>query len=203
MGDALLAARESLSRSPRARPWTQGLVLALFLGLVSGAGVLTLLSRQGVVGNLGSKEVVAGLFALLFTLWALCTWVALTPNRLLARLLVLPASAALVLIPLLGSGHLVPGGILRGAATCGFFEVLVALTPLWALWALLRGFDAGRSRAAAAGLAAGLTGTLVMHLHCPNGGAMHLLLGHALPVALLTMAMALWSPKPRPGHFAP
>ena len=74
------------------------------------------------------------------------------------------------------------------ALPCFGYGLLAGL-PVYILLRLLdRGAPLGRVLAAAA---AGLTGNLVLELHCPVGGSEHLMMGHALVVAVFVGAACL------------
>jgi hypothetical protein len=76
---------------------------------------------------------------------------------------------------------------------CAAAALSVALVPATlALRALRRAIPTGGAGVAAAiGAAAGALGGLALHLHCPWAEPWHVLLGHAVPVALAAGAAAL------------
>jgi hypothetical protein len=71
---------------------------------------------------------------------------------------------------------------------CVVFAVLFAIGPLAAFAFVRRGTDpvAPRLSGAAVGAAAGAWGALGIELHCGHAGMTHVVLGHVLPVVLLT-----------------
>jgi hypothetical protein len=83
--------------------------------------------------------------------------------------------------------------LLPRAGACFLYGFLLVLPVL----VLARAVDRGEHRigraALCAGLAAGLTGNLALHLHCPITHAGHLLLGHASLVLVLVGAYAIYS----------
>jgi hypothetical protein len=76
---------------------------------------------------------------------------------------------------------------------CIVFAVLFALGPLAAFAFVRRGTDpvAPRLSGAAVGAAAGAWGALGIELHCGHAGIVHVVVGHVLPVVLLTAVGAL------------
>ncbi len=78
-------------------------------------------------------------------------------------------------------------------AQCTVLVLSVALVPTaLGLWALRRAIPRGNVGVAAAiGAAGGALGGLVLHLHCPWAEPMHVLFGHAAPVALAAAAAAV------------
>ena len=71
---------------------------------------------------------------------------------------------------------------------CILFASLFAAGPLLAFAFVRRGTDpvAPRLSGAAVGAAAGAWGALGIELHCGHAGILHIVLGHVLPVVLLT-----------------
>jgi hypothetical protein len=81
----------------------------------------------------------------------------------------------------------------RSGWRCFRFSLLLAAFPLGTLFYLRRGSDPFHPRAsgAAVGAAVGSFATVLVDLWCPVGYAYHLLLGHLLPLAIIT-ATATW-----------
>ena len=81
----------------------------------------------------------------------------------------------------------------RSGWRCFRFSLLLAAVPLGTLFYLRRGSDPFHPRAsgAAVGAAVGSFATLLVDLWCPVGYAYHLLLGHLLPLGIITVA-ATW-----------
>jgi hypothetical protein len=77
----------------------------------------------------------------------------------------------------------------RDHLVCNVFTFLFALGPLVAFALVRRRSDpvAPRLTGAAIGAAAGAWGALSVELHCGHASPEHVLLGHLLPVALLTL----------------
>ena len=75
--------------------------------------------------------------------------------------------------------------------TAALLSIAVVPTTL-ALWALRRAIPIGWAAVAGAiGAAGGALGGLALHLHCPWAEPMHVLLGHAAPVALMAAIAAV------------
>jgi hypothetical protein len=121
-------------------------------------------------------------------------------TRLSTMLLVLGLAipCALAVIPLPHQGVAAGAGA-QFALECGRCAGFGAVMGLPVLVLALM---AGRSRiegvvAALAGVAAGLTGNLVLQLHCPNTDVGHQLLGHWVVLLVLPIATALWCARRR------
>ncbi len=97
------------------------------------------------------------------------------------------ALVALIVGALLSSGVGDPS--LRASYACVGLSSVMALVPLaCGLWITRRAFAWGAGlRAASLGLAAGLLGAGAIRIVCPNDALPHLVLGHVLPVALITL----------------
>ncbi len=86
-----------------------------------------------------------------------------------------------------------PGQLLRSLPMCGMITLFVGLPPLLLMLYLRRDLTSANPTwlGAGTGAACGLIGFSLSHLHCPIGGAPHALLGHLLPVLLLSLLGAL------------
>lgn len=75
-------------------------------------------------------------------------------------------------------------GTLRAHVTCFLSTMLFSIGPLVALSLVRRGGDPVHPRAtgAAIGAAAGAWGGVLVDLHCPLAGPLHVAIGHVLPV---------------------
>lgn len=91
------------------------------------------------------------------------------------------------------AGSLQAPSFWKSMLTCLDFTLAGALAPLvFAVLALRNAFAAGaRWRGALIGGSAGLLAATAMNVHCPIVDPMHMLLGHALPVALAALLGAL------------
>lgn len=200
--DARRFAREALAKQPKARPWWHG--LALLVGVhVATVGVgLVLLSRDVWVGNAAPASLVAGVGVLILALLSAGTYVALSPHRRgVPWTAVLATSGALGLtVVLTGSGQQ-GKAFLAGLFGCMGTELAVTVVPLAVTLVLLSRSAFHPVRALAAGLSAGAASLLVLHLHCPDGTASHLLWGHVVPwLALGAIAVLLRSRLPTSSH---
>jgi hypothetical protein len=93
-----------------------------------------------------------------------------------------------------GLGAVGDGPRVRGCFTMSMVIAGVALAGL--TFALRRSVVvAPIARGALLGACAGAWAGLTIHLHCPCGDRIHILLGHALPIALFSLVGALVSPR--------
>ncbi len=85
-------------------------------------------------------------------------------------------------------------GTMRIHVACFAFTMMYALAPLVGLSIARRGTDPVHPRAtgAALGAAAGAWGSVMIDLHCPLSGTMHVALAHVLPVVVLA-ALGAWA----------
>lgn len=79
-----------------------------------------------------------------------------------------------------------------GCGKCFGFGAAMGFPVLALAFFARRAHVDGAAVAALAGVAAGLTGVLALQVHCPITDPLHLLIGHALLVAALATATALW-----------
>jgi hypothetical protein len=93
-----------------------------------------------------------------------------------------------------GLGAAPDGPPVRGCFTMSLFVAAVGLVGL--TFALRRSVPAAPvARGALLGACAGAWSGLTIHLHCPCGEALHILLGHAAPIAICAAIGALVSPR--------
>lgn len=93
-----------------------------------------------------------------------------------------------------GLGDAPDGPRVRGCFTMSLAVASFALAGL--TFALRRSVPAAAvARGALLGACAGAWAGLTIHLHCPCGEALHILLGHAVPIAICSLAGALISPR--------
>jgi hypothetical protein len=120
------------------------------------------------------------------------------PRAALALLAVL-VTPVYAIVSVLFSQHVPSGDVVVSpwAARCLAIAALVGTIVLVAFgWALRRAApEAAASRAAAIGACAGAWVGVAVFFFCPSADQQHLLLGHVLPVAVLTMLGALFLPK--------
>lgn len=111
---------------------------------------------------------------------------ALTPAALLATALVTALAW-----PHTGTGD--DGAGIAPHVVCVVVAMVCALGPLAAFASVRRASDpvAPRLTGAAMGAAAGAWGALFIELHCAHTSASHIVLGHVLPVVLLTLLGAI------------
>lgn len=103
-----------------------------------------------------------------------------------------PVYAVITLVAALGvSSEILPS---RNCFSMSMGFAAVALTGL--TFALRRSVPAAPvARGALLGACAGAWAGLVIHLHCPCGDRMHILVGHAIPVAIVAVLGAALSPR--------
>jgi hypothetical protein len=108
----------------------------------------------------------------------------LTPAALLATSLV----AAMV-----WPQTLVDDATMNSHVVCVVFTLLCALGPLAAFAVIRRRSDpvAPRLTGAAIGVASGAWGALAIEMHCGHASPAHIVLGHVLPVVMLTLVGVL------------
>jgi hypothetical protein len=178
---------EELALQPLARPWWLELLALLVTYAVVMVGGLVFLGRSGLVANTASPPVVAGLAILMLALVGGGAYVALAParRRFPWELVAGAAGTVAVLTVLGGSGTTPVRSFLEGVLGCVRTEVLLSIPPLALALVLLCRSAFQPIRAIAAGLSAAGVSLFVLHLHCPDGTAGHLMLGHLVPWVLL------------------
>ncbi len=86
------------------------------------------------------------------------------------------------------------GPPVRGCFSMSLAIAAIALTGL--TYALRRSVPvAPIARGALLGACAGAWAGLAIHLHCPCGDRMHILVGHAVPIAIFSLVGAIASPR--------
>lgn len=107
-------------------------------------------------------------------------------------------AAALALPPLLALalGGADSGPLVAPAGRCLGFGALMGATLVACAWAGDRAAHRTFASGALAAAAAGLCANLALALHCPNGGAGHLLAGHASIGVVLAVAYAALRRRP-------
>lgn len=179
---------EELSHQPVAKPWWRELLALLGAYAVVMVGGLFFLGRAGLVGNTASVPVVAGLAVLILALVGGGAYLSLAPaRRRIPWLPIAVATALVAALQVLGGSGTTPGrSFLVNAMGCMKTEVLLSIVPLGLALVLLCRSAFQPVRAIAAGLSAAGVSLFVLHLHCPDGTAGHLMLGHLVPWILLS-----------------
>jgi hypothetical protein len=190
---------DELAARPRSTPWWHELLL--LLGTYAGVmvGGMFALGRSGLVLNTASPGVVAGLALVILALVGSGAYLALAPAR--HRISWAPVAAGAGVVAILqvlgGSGYAPMRGFLAGVMGCVTSEVMLSIPPLALALVLLCRSAFKPVRAFAAGLSAAGVSLFVLNLHCPDGTAAHLALGHLVPWLLLSgVAMFLRSRLP-------
>jgi hypothetical protein len=190
---------EELAITPRAKPWWRELLVLLATYAVVLVGGVLALGRNGLVLNTASPGVVAGLAAVILLMVGGGAYVALAPARRHVPWVLVAAGAAAVAVFQVagGSGYATTKGFLAGVLGCMTSEVVLSIPPLALALVLLCRSTFQPVRAFAAGLSAAGVSLFVLHLHCPDGTAGHLMLGHLVPWLLLAgVALLLRSRLP-------
>lgn len=188
-----MQALEALRAQPRAVSWTRPLwiLIAVELLVVVVAGALFALRATQPV-NGASPAILISLGLGILGLIAFTGWVAFRPRWRVGMGWVLSGLGAVLAAAILwgGTGTVFRPtweGILHCATVMAALSVLPLLGALWGLRELAR--HPGRSLAA--GLSAAGVGLLLLHVVCPDGTGLHLLLGHLAPWGALAAAV-LW-----------
>lgn len=172
------AARAELKASPTVRRWWWDGVVLLALDLALTAIALALLDvTQASRAN-------QGVAAALLALMGLGTWAAIAPRGHALRYGVV-ALAGFAAVWMVAGGS---GGAGFGGAGCALLEGAMSLLPLAAIAVITTRFAFDFWRALAGGLSVGVAGLFVLHLHCSNGSAAHLLAFHAVPWLVTALA---------------
>ncbi len=184
------ARRRSLSElaaQPRATPWWRELLVLLVTYAVVMVGGLLFLGRSGLVGNTASLPVLVGVGLAILALVGGGAYLAMAPARRHVHWVLVAAVAGAVSLAqvLGGTGYAPVRSFLAGVMGCMTTEVLLSIPPLALALVLLCRSAFQPVRAFAAGLSAAGVSLFVLHLHCPDGTAGHLMLGHLVPWLLL------------------
>ncbi|WP_223638122.1 NrsF family protein [Corallococcus sp. EGB] len=175
-----------LAARPRPTPWWKEVAVLLATYLVVGVLGLFVVGRHGMMLNAASPWAVALVALLIVVGVGGGAMVALAPMRR-AWPFTLVASGALVvaLAQLTGRSGVQARPFLAGTLGCMGAEVALSVVPLALALVLLCRSAFQPVRALAAGLSSAGVSLLVLHVHCPDGSAGHLMLGHVLPWLVL------------------
>ncbi|WNG40002.1 DUF1109 family protein [Archangium violaceum] len=178
-------ALEELAAHPKATPWWHEVLV--LIGVYVGMTLLGALgfTRVGLFLNSAPLGVVVGLAVLVGLAMVGGAVVALAPTRQVAWGLVGTSTAVVALSVVLGGSGLAVRSFLAGAIGCARTHMLLSALPLLAALVMLRRSAYQPARAVAAGLSAGAVGLLLLHVHCPDGSAPHLMASHVGPWLLL------------------
>lgn len=194
-----------LQAQPQPTPWWRELLvlLGVYAGVMVG-GVVGL-GRSGLVLNMAPPVVVAGLALLILGLVGAGAFIALAPSgRRMPWALVGAGAAAVALLQIAGgSGQVGVRGFLAGVLGCMVTEVVLSVPPLLVALVLLCRSAYQPLRALAAGLSAAGVSLFVLHLHCPDGSATHLALGHVVPWLVLAGVVLLVRSRLPTRSYAP
>lgn len=180
--------------SMRARTATS---LVVVLALIAG-GLAVIRPDLAQLPRVPLLAVTAGVGALgLSTLL-----VALSPGRrglgasvtllVVLATLTAPLYAVVTLLAALGTSPNIPA--VPGCFSMSLGFAAVALAGL--TWALRRSVPAAPiARGALLGANAGAWAGLIIHLHCPCGDRLHILVGHAVPIAIFAVVGAVLTPR--------
>lgn len=194
-----------LAAHPKATPWWRELLVLLAVYAVVMVGGVVGLGRSGLVFNMAPPMVVAGIALLILGLVGGGAFIALAPSGRRLPWAVLGAGAATVALLQIvgGSDQAAMRGFLAGVMGCMVTEVLLSIPPLILALVLLCRSAFQPLRALAAGLSAAGVSLFVLHLHCPDGSAGHLALGHVVPWLLLAGVVLLVRARLPSRSYAP
>jgi hypothetical protein len=171
-----------LAAHPVPTPWWKevAVLLATYLGV--GALGLAVVGRHGMLLNAAPAAVVVLVALLIVGGVGGGALMALAPSRRRGSLTGVAAVAlGVALAQLAGRSGIQVRPLLTGTLGCMGAEVVMSVVPLALALVLLCRSAFQPARALAAGLSSAGVGMLVLHVHCPDGGAEHLMLGHLLP----------------------
>ncbi|MCY1039766.1 DUF1109 domain-containing protein [Corallococcus sp. bb12-1] len=193
-----------LAAAPLPTPWWRDVLVLLVTYLVVGAVGLAVVGRHGMLLNSAPSYVVAGVALLIVAGVGGGALLGLAPGRRRWPLGVVALGAGgVALAQLAGRSGVEARPLLTGTLGCLGTEVVLSVVPLALALVLLCRSAYQPVRALAAGLSSAGVGMLVLHVHCPDGAADHLMLGHLLPwVALAGVAVFIRSRLPS-RTFAP
>ncbi|RKH19656.1 DUF1109 family protein [Corallococcus sp. CA047B] len=193
-----------LAAAPLPTPWWRDALVLLVTYLAVGAVGLVLVGRHGMLLNSAPPPVVAAVALLIVAGVGGGALLGVAPGRKRWPLgLVALGAVGVALAQLTGRSGVQVRPLLTGALGCMGTEVVLSVVPLALALVLLCRSAYQPVRALAAGLSSAGVGLLVLHVHCPDGAAGHLMLGHLLPwVALAGVAVFIRSRLPS-RTFAP
>ncbi|MCY1033498.1 DUF1109 domain-containing protein [Corallococcus sp. BB11-1] len=187
-----------LAAAPRPTPWWRDVLVLLATYLGVGAVGLAVVGRHGLLLNSAPSLEVAGVALLIVTAVGGGAMLGFAPARRSWPLGWVALGAGVVaLAQLLGRSGAQVRPVITGALGCMGTEVALSVVPLALALVLLCRSAYQPVRALAAGLSSAGVGLLVLHVHCPDGTADHLMLSHLLPwVALAGVAVFIRSRLP-------
>jgi hypothetical protein len=194
-----------LAAQPKPTPWWRELLVLLAVYAVVMVGGVVGLGRAGLVANMAPPVVVAGIALLILGLVGGGAFIALSPSgRRMPWALVGAGAVGVALLQIFGgSGQVAMRSFLAGVMGCMVTEVLLSVPPLILALVLLCRSAFQPLRAVAAGLSAAGVSLFVLHLHCPDGSAAHLALGHVLPWLVLAGVVLLVRSRLPTRSYAP
>jgi hypothetical protein len=187
-------------RTTPVRPWTREARLLVLLQAGIALGMVAVLGPTNWRSPFSDQVALGAVAVVLLAVLTLGTVLALAPGRRRPRLLLWLVPLVPPLVVLSGNGvHTT--STLRSALPCPTTVVLGGAVPLAVGLALLRSTALDGARALALGLCAAATGLFVLHWHCGDGSAPHLLVFHLLPwLALGLFAIPLRRALPTRSH---
>lgn len=195
------AAREELSKQPRARAWwTDGLVVLGFNLLLGVAAAAAMSWSETQHRSVVTKYVVGIAWFLVMALGSVL-W--LKPGRVGGRLAVVGGFTAAAVLTLLGASGLDGGADFLTGMRCAMTECIVAVIPVALVLFVSTRFAASTLHLVAGALAASSGAALALHFHCPNGSLLHLSVWHLLPAFVLTALAVLVRSRLRHRTFTP
>jgi hypothetical protein len=192
--------REAVARTPATglKPPTRAVLAIVFILVAVALGVALM---RPDIGTLPTASLIGVSLGIAF-LAAATLVVALSPGShglgapvtWLVALAATTAPLYALMTMMAGLGAAPDGPRVRGCFTMSLVVAIVGLAGL--TFALRRAVPAAPvARGALLGACAGAWSGLTIHLHCPCGDAWHILLGHAVPIAICAALGALISPR--------
>ena len=198
------AAHEELARVPVPRRWWHEALLLAGLNSAVAVACALALSSTGFIGNPASVGVLVAVAvppALMIILGAVAAVMPAGRAGLLSAL----ALAGVTTVAIVFGGSATADGrpFLGAGLRCLSVEILAATLPTTAVIVVLSRFAYQPLRILVGGLAAGATGVLALHLHCPIGTPSHLILFHLVPWVAAAGVSLLIRSRVHSRSFAP
>ncbi len=178
-------ARAELRSKPKPRMWwvDAGVLLGINLAVAAIAASVFGIAPVGTHPPVSAWGIAAALVGLM----GFGSWAAVRPGARSLRTVTLGIAGLAAAWIFVGGSGIGDGRLFSAGIGCALISLGVCLVPLLVgLWVTSRfAFDV--TRAISAGASVGATGMFVLHLHCANGTASHLLTFHVLSWVAVTL----------------